>query len=106
FQKPVRISKIRAGRRQPGLRPQHLQAVLIASKLSGGTVRGASVGSTEIEYFPGEGSEPFRQTVDIGSAGSLPLIMQTIIPISIFRGQDLDLQLIGGTEVPNSPTVD
>jgi RNA 3'-terminal phosphate cyclase (ATP) len=106
FQKQVRISKIRAGRRQPGLRPQHLQAVLLASELCGGVVRGASVGSTEIEYAPGNKLEPFKQTVDVGSAGSLSLILQTIIPIATFRNQELDLRLIGGTEVPNSPTVD
>jgi len=106
FQKPVKITKIRAGRRQPGLRPQHLQAVLVTSKLCGGEVQGASVGSTEVEYMPGAAREPFRKTVDVGSAGSLSLILQTIIPLSIFRNQDLDLRLIGGTEVPNSPTLD
>jgi RNA 3'-terminal phosphate cyclase (ATP) len=104
--KPIMISNIRAGRREPGLRPQHLQAVLAASKISDGTVRGAKIGSTQIEYVPGNRSGPFRETIDVGTAGSVGLIAQTIIPISIFKKVDLDIQLVGGTEVPNSPTID
>jgi RNA 3'-phosphate cyclase len=103
---PIRISRIRAGRREPGLRPQHLQAVVNAAKLSAGKLRGASVGSTVLEYSPGTERQPFRDRVDVGTAGSLPLIAQTIIPISIFRNQELDLSMVGGTEVPNSPTID
>ncbi|MFI5421173.1 MAG: RNA 3'-terminal phosphate cyclase [Nitrososphaerales archaeon] len=103
---PIRISRIRAGRREPGLRPQHLQAVMIAAKLSRGKLKGASVGSTLLEYSPGTELQPLRDRVDVGTAGSLPLIAQTIIPISIFRDQELDLNMVGGTEVPNSPTID
>jgi RNA 3'-phosphate cyclase len=106
FGKPIRISKIRAGRREPGLRPQHLHAVLVSSKISGGRVQGAKVGSTEIEYVPGSRTDPFRETVDVGTAGSIGLIAQTIIPISLFKNIELDLQVVGGTEVPNSPTID
>ncbi len=106
FGTPIRISRIRAGRREPGLRPQHLQAVTVAAKLSKGNLRGATAGSTQLEYIPGTELQPFRETVDVGTAGSLPLIAQTLVPISIFRNQELDLAMVGGTEVPNSPTID
>jgi len=104
--KPVRIVKIRAGRREPGLRPQHLQALLAASSISRGTVNGANVGSTEIEFFPSKLPKKYTGIIDTGTAGSIPLIAQTIIPISIFGGVELEVEIRGGTEVPNSPTID
>lgn len=104
--KRIRISKIRAGRKQPGLRPQHLQAVLAATKISGGDVHGASVGSTEIEFSPAKIPKRYAGVIDTGTAGSIPLIAQTIIPISIFGGVELDVEIVGGTEVPNSPSFD
>jgi len=107
YRKSVRIYNIRAGRQQPGLRPQHLQAVLAVSKISGGSVRGANIGSTEIE-FSSEKSLPKSYTgiLDTGTAGSITLIAQTVVPISIFGHVDLSVEIRGGTEVPNSPTID
>jgi RNA 3'-phosphate cyclase len=104
--KSIRISKIRAGRKEAGLRPQHLQSLLAVTKISGGTVSGASVGSTEITFSPGKLPNHFAGIIDTGTAGSISLIAQTVIPLSIFGGVDLDLEIRGGTEVPNSPTVD
>ncbi len=46
---PVKISKIRAGRKEPGLRPQHLEAIKSAAEISDSKLIGAKVGSTEIE---------------------------------------------------------
>ncbi len=104
--RPVRITKIRAGRKEPGLRPQHLQAVLSAASVCNGSLRGAEVGSTNLEYIPRQPQALFQKRIDTGTAGSVSLIAQTIIPISIFSNVELDVQLIGGTEVPNSPTID
>lgn len=104
--KSIRISKIRAGRKEPGLRPQHLQAMLAAAKIGGGTVKGAYVGSTEIEFESGRLPEKFSGTIDTRTAGSISLIAQTILPVSIFGGVSLDVKIVGGTEVPNSPTLD
>ena len=106
FQKPVRIFNIRAGRKVPGLRPQHLQSALVVSKMSGGTIKGAEIGSTEIVYSPHPLPEKFTDLIDVRTAGSISLIAQTIIPISIFGGVELDVEIRGGTEVPNSPTID
>lgn len=106
FRKPVRITNIRVKRKEKGLRPQHLQSLLTTAKLCGGTVKGAAVGSTEIEYTPGRILSEYRDQVDTGTAGSISLIAQTIIPVSIFGKVNLDLKILGGTEVPHSPTVD
>jgi RNA 3'-terminal phosphate cyclase (ATP) len=104
--KPVRITKIRAGRSEPGLRPQHLQSLVAASRICGAEFRGGKVGSTEVEFFPGALPKKFSGLLDTGTAGSISLIAQTIIPISILGGVDLDVEIRGGTEVPNAPTID
>jgi RNA 3'-phosphate cyclase len=106
YGRSVKITKIRAKRKDPGLRPQHVQSVLSAAKISGGEIKGANIGSTEIEFSPGKLPESFTGIIETGTAGSVTLIAQTIIPISIFGKVDLDLEIRGGTEVPHSPTVD
>ncbi|MDG6997600.1 MAG: RNA 3'-terminal phosphate cyclase [Nitrososphaerota archaeon] len=106
FQRSIHITNIRAGRKEPGLRPQHLQSVIAASKLCDGRLGGASVGSTEIIFAPREPIRSFTGSIDTGTAGSISLIAQTIIPISIFCGTKLVTVITGGTEVSNSPTID
>ncbi|MGI0091977.1 MAG: RNA 3'-terminal phosphate cyclase [Nitrososphaerales archaeon] len=106
YGEPIRIKNIRSRRKQRGLRPQHLQSVLASARLCKGTLDGAFVGSTEIEFKPGRILNSFDEDIDTGTAGSICLIAQTIIPISIFGKVDLNLRIMGGTEVPNSPTVD
>jgi RNA 3'-terminal phosphate cyclase (ATP) len=103
---PIKIRNIRALRKEPGLRPQHLQAVLSAAEISNSKIVGAKVGSSSIELYPGEPSKCVSKTVDTRTAGSVTLIAQTLIPIGIFRNLELDIQIIGGTEVPASPTID
>jgi RNA 3'-terminal phosphate cyclase (ATP) len=106
YQRPVKIHNIRAGRKEPGLRPQHLQAILSAAMICNANTRGASVGSTSLEFIPGSIPDKFQRRIETGTAGSVTLIAQTIIPISIFRSTELDVEIVGGTEVPYSPTVD
>lgn len=106
FQKSIKLTKIRAGRKQPGLRPQHLQAVIATSRIAGGELKGAAVGSTELEFTPRKLPRKFSGVIDTGTAGSVSLIAQTIIPISIFGAVDIEAEIRGGTEVPKSPTID
>ena len=104
--KRLRIYNIRAGRKEPGLRPQHLNAVTSAAEISNAALKGAHIGSTEIEISPAETPKRVLKKIDVGTAGSVSLIAQTLIPIAIFRGIDLEVEIVGGTEVPASPTID
>ena len=100
--KPFRIFNIRKGRKKQGLMPQHLTSVRAAQLLSHGEVIGGHEGSTELTFTPGEvkgGSFFF----DIGTAGSVMLVLQTLIPALIFLREKTELTLIGGTHVPFSP---
>ena len=71
---PLHIFNIRERRAQPGLRPQHLEAVLTASKLCDAWVQGATPGSREVWFRPGEITGGVV-TSEIGTAGSIPMLL-------------------------------
>jgi RNA 3'-phosphate cyclase len=102
---PIHVTKIRAGRTIPGLRPQHCATLRILAEISGGHVLGNSVGSTEVTFVPGA-VESRRMSFDLQTAASIPLVLQAIIPAVALAGASMDLDLVGGTDVPWSPTFD
>src|SRR2546422_11428038 len=105
LQKEVRVMNIRAGRSEPGLRAQHLAGVKAVALVCDARVEGAEVGSTELVFGPGRlraGSFRF----DVGTAGSVGLVLQTLMPLSAFLPESLDLEVTGGTDVKWSPPVD
>lgn len=102
---PLHVYNIRAKRPNPGLRPQHLEAVLTAAKLCGAEVEGAKVGSREIWYTPGRitGGEFHAK---IGTAGSIPMLLMTILPICAFADRRVTVHVSkGGTDTRNAPTI-
>ena len=102
---PVRIKNVRVKRERPGLRRQHLHIVRLLKELASAKVEGDTLGSTELTYVPGE-LRPGSYSVDFGSAGSISLFLQTILPVSLFVPGKVEIEIVGGTEVPMSPTVD
>ena len=103
--KPVEIENIRKNRKVPGLRPQHLLGVKILSKICQAKVEGLHVNSTSLKFFPTKGLD-FDLQEDIGTAGSISLILQVLIPAVSLMKNSLKLSIIGGTDVPWSPTSD
>jgi len=101
--RPFRIFNIRRSRKKPGLMPQHLTAVRAAQMISGAEVRGADRGSTELCFVPGavNGGD---FVLDIGTAGSTSLVLQTLVPALAFSGKRSRVILTGGTHVPFSPS--
>lgn len=83
--RPARIRRIRAGRRNPGLAPQHLTGVLALAAICDAEVRGAAIGSAEVEFHPRSAPRAGEYTFDVsdaaqgGSAGSVTLIFQTLL---------------------------
>ena len=103
--KTVRISKIRAGRPKPGLRRQHLAGIQLTGDLVDASIEGLEVGSTEIIFSPQKrrgGSFSF----DVGTAGSLSLILQAVLPPAVLAPEPVIFQVRGGTDVKWSPPVD
>jgi RNA 3'-terminal phosphate cyclase (ATP) len=102
---PLHIFNIREKRSQPGLRPQHLEAVLSAAKLCSAQVQGATLGSREIWFTPGEIQGGVVES-EIGTAGSIPMLLLTVLPICAYAKQHVNLHVTkGGTDVRNAPTV-
>ncbi len=104
-EKPVEIENIRKNRKIPGLRPQHMLGVKILSKICQAKVEGLYVGSTSLKFHPSQGLNlDLRE--DIGTAGSISLILQVLIPAVSLMKKSLKLSITGGTDVPWSPTLD
>ena len=102
---PVRVVRIRAGRPTPGLAAQHVTAVDAVTRLCGGEATGLVVGSSTIEFRPGR-LAPGRFSFDVGTAGSVTLILQALLPVAAAAGGPVRVRLVGGTDVRWSPPID
>lgn len=110
--KPTRIENIRARRSNPGLRPQHLTAVKAAATICAAQTEGARLDSRALEFIPGGPARAGDYTFDVaeiagqGSAGSVGLVLQTVLmPLATTAGTS-HVVLRGGTHVPWAPSVD
>lgn len=87
--KPIHIVNIRGNRPKPGLQRQHLTGLTSIAALHRGYPQclvGASIGSTEITFDPRKLTHsklPFT-VIEIGTAGSIGLIIQVILPCLFF----------------------
>ncbi|MEM2635077.1 MAG: RNA 3'-terminal phosphate cyclase, partial [Nitrososphaerales archaeon] len=101
----LHVYNIRKKRSPSGLRPQHLEAVLTAAKLCNAEVKGAKVGSEEIWFKPNEISGG-EVSAEIGTAGSIPMLLMTVLPICAYAKKDVNLRVSkGGTDVQKAPTI-
>ncbi len=103
--KPVRVFKIRAKRPKPGLRPQHLMVAKALVRMTAGKATGLSISSQDVSFYPQKvlgGS----YVLDIGTAGSITLLLQAILPAAAFASSKVRLKVIGGTDVPMAPPID
>lgn len=103
--KAIKVFNIRGKRPKPGLQPQHLISLQAAASVSEAEVKGLDVGSTTITFRP-KTIKGGRYTFDIKTAGSVTLVVQTLLPILSFAGEPAEVKIIGGTDVPWSPPID
>jgi RNA 3'-phosphate cyclase len=100
--RPFRLRNIRAGRAKPGLQPQHLKSVLAAAEVGQANVKGASLGSSSLDFEPGPvkpGDYHFR----IGTAGATGLVLHTVyLPLALAT-MPSTVTIEGGTHVSHSP---
>ncbi len=102
--RPFAVHHIRANRIKPGLRPQHCAAVQATARLCAAEVEGAEVGSDRIVFRPTAPVAPGEYVLDIGTAGSTPLLLQTLCWPLALAGGTSRLTLRGGTHQQYSPT--
>ena len=101
----IKVTNIRAHRKNPGLRPQHLASLNAAATISGAEVEGGGIGSTEITFQPSD-IRPGSYSFNIGTAGSVTLLLQAILPTLMCAQSKSEVEVIGGTDVAWSPPVD
>jgi RNA 3'-terminal phosphate cyclase (ATP) len=110
--RPTRVSEIRSGRSKPGLAAQHLTGVLALAELCDADVDGAKMGSTEILFEPKSAVRAGQYAFDVaeasksGSAGSVTLILQTLLLPLALASEKSSVTLQGGTHVAWSPPYD
>ena len=82
--KPFHVTNIRQGRTDKhsgkvgGLKPQHLTCIKALEKLCNAETTGATLQSAELTFIPGQ-IKPQTVSIDIGTAGSISLLMQSLL---------------------------
>ena len=104
-QKSFEVDNIRKGRSQPGLKTQHLYCIKALEELCNAKAEGAELGSTSLKYWP-EKIKPQTLSIDIGTAGSITLLLQSLLIPSIFADSKVRLKITGGTDTAWSPQFD
>ncbi|MBI3043465.1 MAG: RNA 3'-terminal phosphate cyclase [Betaproteobacteria bacterium] len=102
---PVRIVNVRARRGKPGLAPQHLAALRAVSAVCSAATEGLELGSTAVAFDPGA-LEGGAYRFDVGTAGSVTLVLQAVLPVLLASRVPSSLGITGGTDIRQSPPID
>ena len=103
--KPFEIHSIRANRKTPGISHQHLQAVNATAMICNAEATGNTLRSTTLRFYP-DNIRHGTYSFNIGIAGSIALVLQTIFyPLSFAEGPST-ITITGGTHVSHSPCTD
>jgi len=101
----IHITKIRHKRPNPGLQPQHVTATKAIAALCDAQTEGLTQDSTELIFKPNV-HKAGKFKFDVGTAGSIPLVLQAIMPCIAFAPNRVELEITGGTDVKWSPPID
>lgn len=101
----VRLQNVRAKRDRTGLAPQHLAAVRAVGTLCAAECTGLDLRSQAFTFAPGamRGGE-FR--FDVGTAGSVTLVLQALLPVLACAPGPARVTVVGGTDVRAAPPFD
>jgi len=102
LRQPVTIDRIRANRRQPGLKTQHLAGVLALADITDAEIKGAHKHSTSLIFLP-RTLKGGKYRFEISTAGAACLLFSAILPPLLFALHPSEITITGGTHVPFSP---
>ncbi|MGC9133405.1 MAG: RNA 3'-terminal phosphate cyclase [Nanopusillaceae archaeon] len=105
FNQEIYIKNIRKNRNPPGLKNQHLHTILLLKKIINAETNEIKIGSEELYFKPGK-INPGIYKENIGTAGSITLLLQGILLPLLFSKDKIKIKIIGGTDVKNSPSID
>jgi RNA 3'-terminal phosphate cyclase (ATP) len=102
--RPFAITRVRAGRDQPGLGPQHLAVARAAARLCDAVLEGDTAGSERLTFRPRRHASPGDWSFDAGATGSATLLLQTLCWPLALSGGSSTLTLSGGTHLAGAPS--
>lgn len=102
---PTRLTRIRENRPTNGLSKQHTTAIKAVADMTGSRVEGNVVGSSELLFIPGT-EKKSNLKMDIGTAGSISLVLQATLLAARNHKERLTLDITGGTNVMWAPPLD
>ncbi len=108
---PCHIKNIRKNRPKPGLKTQHLLGIRSLAKLCNTRLIGDKLNSEEIFFYPGE-TKARELTIKIPTAGSITLILQTLMLPALFANSSKKQTPVivtfdgGATDTFFAPTID
>ncbi|MCB1984096.1 MAG: RNA 3'-terminal phosphate cyclase [Burkholderiales bacterium] len=103
---PIHIVNIRARRKNPGLAPQHLVCVYAVGKLCDAKIEGLALRSQAITFVPQQKPQGGHYHFNIGTAGSITLVLQALLPVMLSGNMPCSVHITGGTDVRQAPPVD
>lgn len=103
--KGFRIKNIRGGRSKPGLKAQHMAGIRALREICGSHTNEVEIGSTYLEFNPAE-VKAGEYRVDIGTAGSITLLLQAVLPVLMFADGDSRIEIRGGTSGLGQPPIE
>lgn len=101
--KEIVIEKIRAGREKPGLKRQHLTCVKAVAEICSAETSELEVGVSTLHFKP-DTIKAGDYRFDVGTAGSVTLVAQAVIPVLLMADSLSTVVITGGTHVSFAPT--
>lgn len=101
----VTIENVRGNRPETGLKPQHVASIEAVRKISDATTDGVTEGSETVRFDPGSHIGG-TTAVDIGTAGSISLLFDAILPLAVVATGPITIRATGGTDVKWAPPLD
>ncbi|KAM0756286.1 RNA 3'-terminal phosphate cyclase [Meredithblackwellia eburnea MCA 4105] len=115
LRQPIKVTRVRAGRANPGLQAQHTCGVKLVGEICSAEMDGVAKGLSEFEFKPGAIELGKEYVSDLRSAGGLAgavtLLVQIALPTLLFSDNSLSesrsttLKLLGGTCTTSSPQI-
>jgi len=94
--KPFEVDNIRAGKPVGGLKAQHLHAIKALKQICGAKTSEIELRTKEFWFHPGKIKRGIYE-IDIGTAGSITLLLQALILPCLFAPGKVTLKIKGGT---------
>jgi len=101
----IGLRNIRIKRDKPGLAPQHMTAVRAVAALSNAQIEGLELRSQALRFTP-RGLMGGVHRFEVGTAGSITLVLQALLPVMIACGRSVEVSVSGGSDVRQAPSID